>query len=233
MTRHATPQKRIPSLVKDARLVEKRRAEIADAAVKLFARKGFHQTTTREIQRETGLSTGTLYEYIQSKEDVLYLVCDAIHREMEERLRAAIREGGAARDTLVHAMDGYIRACDKMQDSILLVYRETSSLKPASLKFVLQNEARITAIFEDILRHGMQDGSLHLQGEKALALMAHNITVIGHMWAFRRWYLRSRYRLADYIAWQTSLVLSELCGESRDCTSVTTPARPRRGARTS
>jgi AcrR family transcriptional regulator len=210
MTPKANGRKRIPTLVKDPELVEARRTQIVEAAVKLFSHKGFHETTTREIQRETGLSTGTLYEYIQSKEDVLYLVCEAIHNEMEGRMRLAVREGGTARDTLVHAIEGYLRACDKMQDSILLVYRETSSLKPASLKFVLQNEQRITSIFESILRQGLDDGSLKLGGGNALALMAHNIAVIGHMWAFRRWFLRERFKLNEYIALQTSLLLSEL-----------------------
>ena len=66
--------KRIPSVVKNRKLVEKRRQQIIRGACDLFVRKGFHRTTTREIARECGLSIGTMYEYIQSKEDVLYLV---------------------------------------------------------------------------------------------------------------------------------------------------------------
>ena len=45
-------------------------------AVTLFKEKGFHRTTTREIAKAAGFSIGTLYEYIRTKEDVLYLVCD-------------------------------------------------------------------------------------------------------------------------------------------------------------
>ena len=51
-------------------------------AVKLFKEKGFHRTTTREIAKEAGFSIGTLYEYIRTKEDVLYLVCDSIYDEV-------------------------------------------------------------------------------------------------------------------------------------------------------
>ena len=76
-------QKQINTVVKDPRLVETRRQQIIDAAVGLFIKKGFHRTTTREIAREAKFSIGTLYEYVESKEDILYLVCDHIHSEME------------------------------------------------------------------------------------------------------------------------------------------------------
>jgi AcrR family transcriptional regulator len=43
--------KDIPTQVKDPELVERRRRQIADAAVQLFIDKGFHKTTTRQILR--------------------------------------------------------------------------------------------------------------------------------------------------------------------------------------
>ena len=82
-------RKSIPTLVKNASLGWERRAILVDAAVELFINKGFHQTTTWQIAKAAGFSIGTLYEYIASKEDVLYLVCDSIHKEMETQLRKA------------------------------------------------------------------------------------------------------------------------------------------------
>lgn len=203
-------RKAIPTLVKDAGLVEKKRRELVDAAVGLFIRNGFHQTTTREIARAAGWSIGSLYEYVKSKEDVLYLVCEAIHKDMEGALRARIGEGASGRARLEEAVAEYIRVCDRMQDAILLIYRETSSLAPDSRRFVLQNEERITAIFEEVLRFGAKDGTLRVRDRKALALMAHNITVLGHMWAFRRWFLSRKYTVDDYIRQQTALILNEV-----------------------
>ena len=200
----------IPTLVKDSALVEERRRKIVEAAVALFVRKGYHPTTTREIARAAGVSIGSLYEYVQSKEDVLYLVCDAIHREIEARLREEIGEGKAAVEILEDAMRGYFQVCDAMQDSILLIYRETASLDRESQRYVLQNEERITEIFAEILRQGLADGSFRFEGVQALALMSHNIVVLGHMWAFRRWFLRGKFNLDGYTRYQTSLILHEL-----------------------
>ncbi|MEE9527351.1 MAG: helix-turn-helix domain-containing protein, partial [Syntrophobacteria bacterium] len=77
--------KDVPTQVKDPELVKKRRRQIVDAAVELFIRKGFHKTTTREIAQKAGLSIGSVYEYVSTKEDVLYLVCDVIHAEAERQ----------------------------------------------------------------------------------------------------------------------------------------------------
>lgn len=214
----------IPTLVKDSSLVEERRADLVRAAVGLFIRKGYHQTTTREIAREAGVSIGSLYEYIKTKEDVLYLVCDAIHREMEERLGAGGGKRGAGssgkksepKSELESAIRNYFDVCDEMQDSILLIYRETASLERESQRYVLQNEARIAGLFAEILERGVAAGSFHFDDARAQELMAHNIVVLGHMWALRRWALREKFSLDEYTKEQTSLILGEIAkGKSK------------------
>lgn len=205
-----TRKRSIPTLVKDAALVEEKRRRIVEVAVNLFISKGYHQTTTREIARAAGFSIGSLYEYVASKEDILYLVCDSIHNEIESHLRDELTDGVTALETLERAFHGYLHVCDAMQDSILLVYRETASLDDESQRFVLQNEERIADIFAGILRRGVEDGSMSFESDRTLALMAHNVVVLGHMWAFRRWFLRERFSLDQYIKHQTALILREL-----------------------
>jgi AcrR family transcriptional regulator len=202
------PWIKIPTQVKDLELVEKRRRQIAEAAMDLFVRKGFHPTTTREIARRAGISIGSLYEYVRSKEDILYLVCQAIHAEMEAKLKTALGRGRTGREVLVNAVADYFEVCDRMQDAILLIYQESSSLERASLRVVLQNDVRITAIFEDILGQGLKDGTLKLPGPASARLMAHDIIVLGHMWTFRRWFLGRKFTLKEYTRAQTALLLS-------------------------
>jgi AcrR family transcriptional regulator len=48
-----------------------RRQQIIDAAYRCFSRKGFHQTTMREIYAEAGLSPGAIYHYFASKQDII------------------------------------------------------------------------------------------------------------------------------------------------------------------
>jgi len=213
MTRPARFLKPIPTQVKDPDLVEKRRRQIAEAAMDLFVQKGFHPTTTREIARQAGISIGLLYEYVRSKEDVLYLVCQAIHAEMEESLEAALGRGRSGREVLVNAVASFFEVCDRMQDAILLIYQESSSLERASLRVVLENDARITAIFEGILGQGLKDGTLKLPKPASASLMAHDIIVLGHMWTFRRWFLKKNLTLKEYTRAQTAFLLNGLAGK--------------------
>ena len=48
-----------------------RRQQIIDAAFRCFARKGFHQTTMREIYEEADLSPGAVYHYFSGKDDII------------------------------------------------------------------------------------------------------------------------------------------------------------------
>ena len=52
------------------------REAILDAALKLFAKKGFSRTTTADIAREAGISKGLIYNYFRSKEGILDSLID-------------------------------------------------------------------------------------------------------------------------------------------------------------
>jgi AcrR family transcriptional regulator len=199
----------VPSRIKKPDLIDRRRRQIVDAAVRLFIQKGFHKTTTREIARESGISTGLLYEYVSSKEDVLYLVCDAIHAEVEAAVAEAVRRVSGGRNVLAAMIREYFLVCDRMSDHILLVYQETKALPSEWRERVLQNEVKLTNIFLGSLRRLARSGDLPKLPQKSLELLAHNITVLGHMWTFRRWFLSKRYSIDEYIRRQTEFILKE------------------------
>jgi len=203
--RHAT--KEIPTQIKNPELVEQRHRQIIDAAVPLFINHGFHKTTTRQIARSAGISIGSLYEYIASKEDILYLVCDAIHGEVERRVSEAMARASDGRSSLAEVIREYFLVCNRMNDHILLIYQETQSLPPQWRKKVLENEVRITGIFMEVLERLISSGDLPHLRERSMELIAHNISVLGHMWTFRRWFLARHYSIEDYIELQTEFIL--------------------------
>jgi TetR/AcrR family transcriptional regulator, cholesterol catabolism regulator len=204
----------VPTQVKDPDLVERRRRQIVDAAVRLFVENGFHKTTTRQIAQAAGFSIGTLYEYVASKEDVLYLVCDAIHAEVERGVAEVMGQAMGGWEALRGVIREYFLVCDRMSDHILLIYQETKSLTNKWQKKVLENEVRITELFKGALECLCSKEGLAGPDEAALELMAHNIMVLGHMWTFRRWFFRRRFRIEDYISHQTALIMRELTGSS-------------------
>ncbi|OQY59489.1 MAG: TetR family transcriptional regulator [Desulfobacteraceae bacterium 4572_88] len=207
MKQHPNGTKDIPTQVKDPKLVERRRRQIIDAAVHLFIEKGFHKTTTRQIAKATGFSIGSLYEYVASKEDVLYMVCDAIHAEVGKGVTEALARTDDGWHALAEVIREYFLVCHRMCDHILLVYQETRSLPSQWRRKILENELNITGIFVGVMADLMESGNLPKLDEHSVELIAHNISVLGHMWTFRRWFLARHYNIEDYIKFQTDFIL--------------------------
>ncbi len=212
----------IPTQVKNQALVQRRRRQIVDAAVELFIQNGFHKTTTRQIAKAAGFSIGSLYEYVASKEDILYLVCDAIHAEMERGMADAMQGVEGPGNALAEVIRAYLLVCDRMRDHILLIYQETQSLPHKWRKLVLTNEVRITGLFTRALARLMASGDLPPLSQAAMDLIAHNIAVMGHMWTFRRWFLACHYTIEDYIRHQTAFVLN-MCHTQEPAPTETAP----------
>ena len=203
-------KRQVKSSVKDESLIEKRREQMIRGAVKLFKEKGFHRTTTREIAKEAGFSIGTLYEYIRTKEDVLYFVCDSIYNEVLDRLLSLPFQQGTI-DGLRAAIKQYFLLIDDMSDEFLVMYQEAKSLPKDALKYVLKKEMEMTALFENILQTCRKSGELRI-AEKDINLAAHHIVVQGQMWAFRRWTLHKNYKIEDFIRVQLDQLFNGIVG---------------------
>ncbi len=208
--------KEIPTQIKNPDLVRRRRRQIVEAAVKLFIEKGFHKTTTRQIAATAGFSIGSLYEYVQSKEDILYMVCTSIHAEVEQGVKEALTRASDGPDVLAEVIREFLVVCDRMSDSILLIYQETRSLPSQWQNKVLENEIKIAGIFVDVLAELVGTGKLAYLDERSIELAAHNISVLGHMWTFRRWFLSRHYSIEDYINFQTDFILGNIIGNFRN-----------------
>ncbi|WP_057911885.1 TetR/AcrR family transcriptional regulator [Peribacillus muralis] len=202
-------KREVVASVKDERLVEKRRTQMIKGAVNLFKEKGFHRTTTREIAKAAGFSIGTLYEYIRTKEDILYLVCDFIYDEVQEKLQKEIDQSEGTLESLKMTIAYFYRVMDDMQDEVLVMYQEVKALTKDALPYVLNKEIRMVGMFEKVIKKCVENGELLLT-EKQISLVSHNIFVQGQMWSFRRWALHKEYTLQEYIDVQTQLLIQSI-----------------------
>ncbi|NJP37357.1 TetR/AcrR family transcriptional regulator [Alkalicoccus luteus] len=194
-------KKQVPSLVKDERLISRRRAQIVKAAVGLFNEKGYHKATTREVANASGFSIGTLYEYIGSKEDILFLVCDSVYDEVVSKWEKLLDSNLRGLERLRQVIESYFRVVDDLQDEVLVMYQETKSLSGEALRYVLEKEIRIKNVFEKELIHAREEGFLTMD-DRQLSLAAHHILVVGQMWTFRRWAVQKEYSVDEYIEYQ-------------------------------
>jgi TetR/AcrR family transcriptional regulator, cholesterol catabolism regulator len=84
---------------------DRRQDEVARTAARVFAERGYDQTSVQELTEEIGLAAGGLYHYFPSKEQLLIRICDqlveplleratellALHEQPEQQLRALVR----------------------------------------------------------------------------------------------------------------------------------------------
>ncbi|WP_144517082.1 TetR/AcrR family transcriptional regulator [Bacillus thuringiensis] len=192
--------------VKDEKLVALRREQMIKGAVQLFKQKGFPRTTTREIAKAAGFSIGTLYEYIRTKDDVLYLVCDSIYEHVKERLEEVVCTEKGSIESLKIAITNYFKVMDELQEEVLIMYQEVRFLPKESLPYVLEKELQMVGMFENILEQCTENGTFTLN-KKEIQLLAHNIFIQGQMWGFRRWALQKLYTLEEYTEMQIRYVL--------------------------
>lgn len=66
-----------------------RRAQILEAALRCFARNGFHPTTMHDISSAAGISVGLIYRYFPSKEAVIAGIADEHQRELQGMIEQA------------------------------------------------------------------------------------------------------------------------------------------------
>jgi len=200
----------VPTQIKNPELVRERRRQIIDSTVNLFIEHGYHKTTTRMIAKAANFSIGSLYEYIGSKEDLLYLVCKTIHEEVQKAVENALSDTDKEKERLAQVIRQYFYVCDKLGDHILMMYQVTQFLPEKWQVRVLVNELNITNIFINALSFLSGKNNFPKLDDKTLNLVGHNISVLGQMWAFRRWHVQRSFTLEEYIEIQTDFILGRI-----------------------
>jgi AcrR family transcriptional regulator len=196
----------IATIVRDPDLVQRRHEQIFRAASRVFISRGYHLATVREIAEEAGLSLGSLYSYIRTKEDILYLVFERLTTTLREEIRVATKGISDPAEQMRAALRANIRTIERYQDEILLMYQETKSLDRDSLHHVLAGEADYVKFFEDLLEAGYQQGVF--KGDPRLS--ADIITYLCSLIALRRWNLRRRFAPDDAVEGLIAFVLRGL-----------------------
>ncbi len=177
----------ITAQVGDTGLVNERRAHIAQAAARVFRAKGFHNATIRDIAVEAGLSQGSLYNYVRTKDDILYLVHQDMTAAYARDVERALEDVTEPRARLHAAIAAFIRAMRERRADIALIYQETHALGEESRRAVLAQTQAFIQRFAQLLDEARAAG-MALPGAGPLA--ADIVTFLPVMLSLRAWRLR-------------------------------------------
>lgn len=165
--------KHIKSIIKNPELIEQKRKLIIDAANKLFVKKGFHKTKTFEIAKESGLTEGTIYNYIRKKEDILFLLHESLQKMFIEAIDLGIKEGKDIHSKTENVFNKILDLVDKHQETYRLIYIETASQTRISLKVLLSSESEIIKKFSDLITIGVKQEVFNIENPRLVASMIH------------------------------------------------------------
>jgi AcrR family transcriptional regulator len=141
-------------------LIEARRNQILDAAVAVFAEKGFHRATTKRIAEEAGIAEGTIYNYFESKGDLLV--------DMMTRLTALETLDGELTEALQgNVRDFFVAMFHQRTDHILEMQNVLQAIMPSVIadpeirdRYYRQFVTRVAAIYERYVQARIEMGDL-------------------------------------------------------------------------
>jgi len=141
-------------------LIQARRNQILDAAATVFAEKGFHRATTKEIAKTAGVSEGTIYNYFDSKADLLIGIMTRLAEleHLDEELADALQSD--ARDFLIAIFRQRMGLVQQKVETIQAVMPEILVNPALRERFRQQFVQPTTTLFEQYIRARVELGHI-------------------------------------------------------------------------
>ena len=135
---------------------EEKRRLLLDAAVRVFARRGFHDSRVGDITAEAGVAHGLLYHYFTSKDEVLEAVFRDAWGDVLVAFKAIEESDEAPREQLGHVAAILLRSWRRNPDLVRVLVREIGR-SPQVQRQVDELGQAFTSI-ERIVAHGQREG---------------------------------------------------------------------------
>jgi AcrR family transcriptional regulator len=132
-TEARTPRKRLTA--------EERRELILDAALEVFARRGFHGSSIDEIAQAAGVSKALIYEHFPSKRDLHVSLLERNVQEIFERLAEAAATSDPGEVRLRAGVDAFLDFVETRRDAFRMLFRDAVEPDVAEIVASVQRQA--------------------------------------------------------------------------------------------
>jgi AcrR family transcriptional regulator len=141
----------------------RRRVQLLDVALELFASQGYHQTSMNEIAEASGVTKPVLYQHFESKEQHYH----ELLREVSDRMRDAVLQGTAEaegpREQVELGFQAFFRFVAEKPARFGILFAEATRREPEFRQEVGRFERIISATIADlVVVEGMDDARRQL-----------------------------------------------------------------------
>jgi TetR/AcrR family fatty acid metabolism transcriptional regulator len=144
-----------------------RRRQILEAAVKVFARKGFHASRVGDIAEEAGIAYGLVYHYFRSKEELLETIFRTTWTEMLARVREVEEAGVPASEAVRQVTALLLRTWRRDPDLVRVLVREVT--RSQHVQQEVEEITHAMQALEDLVRRGQESGEFRTELDPKLA----------------------------------------------------------------
>ena len=142
----------------ESSLTTDKRRVLLEAAVRVFARRGFHAARVGDIAEEAGVAHGLLYHYFSSKEEVLETIFSETWADLLAAVRDVEESGEPAREQLRQVAAILLRSWRRDPDLVRVLVRGVA--RSSELDRRVGDVGDAFAAIERIVRRGQEAGEL-------------------------------------------------------------------------
>ena len=190
----------------------RRHREILDAAAAIFHDQGYEGTSIQDVADAVGILKGSLYYYIDSKEDLLFGVIEDVHREGLTLLEQWRASEGDALSKLRGFITGHVLQNIANRVKVRVFFQDFRSLSDARRKIIVEERDRYDQYLRELIRQGQKDGTIAADVDPTLTAFG----ILGMMnWTYQ-WYHPEGPSSPQDVAQQfADLVLGGLVADGR------------------
>ncbi|MEV5848703.1 TetR/AcrR family transcriptional regulator [Streptomyces sp. NPDC051985] len=182
------------------------------AAIELFAERGFRGTTTRDIARRVGMSTGAMYGYFGSKEELLFEISATGHRHASDALRSAAADDAAPADQLAAMARVFAGYHARFHTIAKIVHDDLYGMSEEHLAEVLGVRRGTEALIENCLARGVADGAFEVANVPGVARAVLSLCI-----DVARWYQPGQGPTPEEVGHLYSDLALRMAGACRAC----------------
>ncbi len=164
--------------------VRNSREDVVAAAGRLFAERGYHGTSMRDLGRELGLLGSSLYAHVASKQDLLVEVVEQGSALFQASARAAVAAGGSPVEQLGNLIRGHVDVILGHLEVARTFLNEARMLDEEHRSRVIAARDDYEAVFRRVLQDGIDSGAFRA----GLDAKTSSIFLLSILNAVERWY---------------------------------------------
>jgi AcrR family transcriptional regulator len=136
----------------------KRRHEIFHQVVPIFLKKGFQETSMREIAEAAGLGKSTLYDYFRTKDDILVYFFEDQLDDLAADARKIAVQNCPADERLRQILEKYVEDFQANKSLFLKLSIESQRLRPESQKGIQKKRYAYQDLIRALIDEGIREG---------------------------------------------------------------------------